>query len=111
MKTIEPPVEPRRKTSVRDYSCVEKYTEEWDEGDVHITATHYENLIGINLKQLNEAYKDYNPEDIQIIAVQENSKPPSLIILRPQKEEEFEAEMKKYIEKLAWYESWKRGQE
>ena len=107
---IEPPVEPVKEPFVRDYECICKHTDEWDEGEVHITETRYEDLIEITLEQLNEIYKDYNPGNILIRAIKGKNISHSLAILRPEKEEEFEIKKKKYKEKLAWYENWKKEQ-
>lgn len=69
----------------------------------------YYDLTSITLAELNEAYKDYDPDTIEIRSVYVIDRNTSLEIRRPQTEEEFAPSMKKYEEELKEWEEWKKN--
>lgn len=109
------PYGPPTRGHVVDYRCFEKndcdflYDHESCEGCPEKETCAFDghaNLDDITLKELNEAYKDYAPEDIVISSVYMYDDYTSLAIHRPETDEEFAIKVKEYQEKLDIYNKW-----
>jgi hypothetical protein len=110
------PYGPPTRGHVKDYRCFEKndcdflYYHETCEGcpekESCAKINGHADLYSITLKKLNEAYKDYAPEDIVISSVCIMDDFTSLVINRPETDEEFAIRVKEYEEKLDIYNKW-----
>jgi len=109
------PYGPPTRGHIEDYRCFEKndcdflYDHESCEGCPEISSCAnqgHADLKTITLKELNEAYKDYNSKGIVISSVHMYGDYTSLVIYRPETDEEFAVKVKEYEEKLAIYNKW-----
>ena len=67
---------------------------------------YYIDLSRVSLANLIEAYKDYNPNDILIGAIDTGDHYSSLEILRPETDEEFAVKVKAYEVAVEEYNKW-----
>jgi hypothetical protein len=83
--------------------CEDKNCDTCDDRD-NCTSKGYQDLTSITLAELIEAYKGYDTHKVEIHAI--DSEYPSLSILRPETDEEFNTRVIQYEKDMAEYNRW-----